>query len=532
MRKVPLSTIATVFAGQGAPKPNEFSDSGIPFVRAGSLEDLLSGKKEADLELVPAETAKKRTLKLYPKGSILFAKSGMSATKGRIYVLQNPAYVVSHLAILTPKDNVHAQYLRLALKQFPPSVLIKDPAYPAIGLGEIQNYKIPVPEEPDDQKRIAHLLGKVERLIARRKQHLQQLDDLLKSVFRDMFGDLSRNEKNFDEFTLNEIKAPGNGSFSNGPFGSDLLTSELSEAGDVPVIYIRDIRDGCFRWASNVFVTKEKARSLSNCRVTIGDLLVSKVGDPPGIAAINFKFPDAIITQDVIRLRTDTSIASPYFIKSLLNSSYGKWLIKKITIKGTRSRFPLKAFKELKIPLPPIELQNQLVAIVEKVDGLKARYQQNLTDLENLYGALSQEAFNGELDLSRVVLPTKQSEFTQEKQSGPSVVVELPPTITLPAPDDLNILLSVEGRKAVIEQWLDSYLGQLGSSVFSADSFMEAAQQRLWKLLEDEESELPELGIAEYDQLKAWVFQALGNGHLRQSYDDAGNRVQVKSALG
>lgn len=211
MRKVPISSISDVTAGQGAPKPDEFSDSGVPFVRAGSLEDLIAGKSESDLELVPAETAKKRKLKLYPKGSILFAKSGMSATKDRIYVLQNPAYVVSHLAILTSKDNVHRDYLRLALKQFPPSSLIKDPAYPAIGLGEIQGYEIPVPEEIDDQKRIAHLLGKVEGLIARRKHHLQQLDDLLKSVFLEMFGDPVRNEKGWDTDSLSTY-----GSFKNG----------------------------------------------------------------------------------------------------------------------------------------------------------------------------------------------------------------------------------------------------------------------------------------------------------------------------
>ena len=35
---------------------------------------------------------------------------------------------------------------------------------------------------------------------------------------------------------------------------------------------------------------------------------------------------------------------------------------------------------------------------------VKAHYQQSLTDLENLYGALSQKAFKGELDLSRVPL--------------------------------------------------------------------------------------------------------------------------------
>ena len=58
-------------------------------------------------------------------------------------------------------------------------------------------YEIPLPPL-NDQIRIAHLLGKVEGLIAQRKQHLQQLDDLLKSVFLEMFGDPVRNEKRWD----------------------------------------------------------------------------------------------------------------------------------------------------------------------------------------------------------------------------------------------------------------------------------------------------------------------------------------------
>jgi type I restriction enzyme S subunit len=51
MKKLALSIVASVSAGQRAPKKNEFSDIGAPFVRAGSLDDLLSGKNEADLEL-------------------------------------------------------------------------------------------------------------------------------------------------------------------------------------------------------------------------------------------------------------------------------------------------------------------------------------------------------------------------------------------------------------------------------------------------------------------------------------------------
>ena len=56
--------------------------------------------------------------------------------------------------------------------------------------------------EYNNQKRIAHLLGKVENLIAQRKQHLQQLDNFLKSVFLEMFGDPVRNEKGWDYITL------------------------------------------------------------------------------------------------------------------------------------------------------------------------------------------------------------------------------------------------------------------------------------------------------------------------------------------
>lgn len=54
------------------------------------------------------------------------------------------------------------------------------------------------------------------------------------------------------------------------------------------------------------------------------------------------------------------------------------------------------------LPLPPLHLQNQFAAIVEKVEGLKTRYQQSLADLEALYGKLSQKAFAGDLDLSQV----------------------------------------------------------------------------------------------------------------------------------
>src|SRR5262245_27802456 len=93
-----LSELATVHAGGGAPQDSDaFTRTGHPFVRAGSLPKLLNGAEEQTLELIEPEVAKHYRLKLFPKGTVLFAKSGMSATKGHVYQLKEPAYVVNHL---------------------------------------------------------------------------------------------------------------------------------------------------------------------------------------------------------------------------------------------------------------------------------------------------------------------------------------------------------------------------------------------------------------------------------------------------
>lgn len=526
MRKVPISSISDVTAGQGAPKPDEFSDSGVPFVRAGSLEDLIAGKSESDLELVPAETAKKRKLKLYPKGSILFAKSGMSATKDRIYVLQNPAYVVSHLAILTSKDNVYRDYLRLVLKQFPPSSLIKDPAYPAIGLGEIQGYEIPVPEELDDQKRIAHLLGKVEGLIARRKHHLQQLDDLLKSVFLEMFGDPVRNEKGWDTVPFHKA-----GKFISG--GTPSKSRDDFWTGDFPWVSPKDMKvtkidDAIDHISEKVFEETSLKRIAPNHLLIVVRGMILAHSFPVAINVV-----DIAINQDMKAIKPVKGLNVVYLLNCL--TSLKRQILKLISTAGHGTRkFDSVAMQKLFIPLPPIDLQNQFAAIVDKVEGLKSRYQQSLADLESLYGALSQKAFKGELDLSRVVLPDEAT--TEDTESTEAINHEThekhemeKEAFELPAPVDLGSVKSAEGRKTLIDTWLNAWLAQLGDAPFSAQAFMDAARQRLWELAEDE---APDWGAAEYDELKTQVFEALEQGRLIQGYDDANNRVQITAAKG
>jgi type I restriction enzyme S subunit len=85
-------------------------------------------------------------------------------------------------------------------------------------------------------------------------------------------------------------------------------------------------------------------------------------------------------------------IKSPSIQNEIQKKTYGIAL-KQINLRDVRL---------LEFIVPPLSLQNQFAAIVEKVEALKAKYHQSLVELENLYGSLSQRAFKGELDLSGV----------------------------------------------------------------------------------------------------------------------------------
>ncbi|MDF3034728.1 MAG: restriction modification system specificity domain [Paucimonas sp.] len=135
----------------------------------------------------------------------------------------------------------------------------------------------------------------------------------------------------------------------NGPFGSDLLTSELRNEG-VPVLYVQDVKAGIFKRVSSAHITQEKANALAFCNVRQGDILVAKVGAPPCDSCVYESNEKAMVTQDVIRIRPPKEVDAIY-LSSLLNSPFGRNAVKRISIEGTRERVSLTEFKNLIFPI-------------------------------------------------------------------------------------------------------------------------------------------------------------------------------------
>nr|UKE85564.1 restriction endonuclease subunit S [Pectobacterium sp. PL152] len=138
------------------------------------------------------------------------------ATTGKVSYVSSDfpferAAINEHLFALTVDSAIaHPRYVFSFLKSPQgQKEILKDFRGAAIGgisRGFAKLAKIPLPS-PNDQIRIVHLLDKVEGLIAQRKQHLRQLDELLKSVFLEMFGDPVRNEKGWNNIQFSELLA-------------------------------------------------------------------------------------------------------------------------------------------------------------------------------------------------------------------------------------------------------------------------------------------------------------------------------------
>ncbi|WP_028292697.1 restriction endonuclease subunit S [Oceanobacter kriegii] len=382
---------------------------------------------------------------------------------------------------------------------------------------------IPLPKiERDDQIRIAHLLGKVEGLIARRKQHLQQLDDLLKSVFVEMFGDPVRNEKGWGKKPFSDLLSD----IESGK--SPKCEARPAAEEEWGVLKLGAVTRCVFDGNENKALPVEHSPTVKH-EVKAGDLLFSRKNTYELVAACAYVYetrPRLLMPDLIFRFvfKEDAGINPIYIWKLLTNNSQRKAI--QAFAAGAAGSMPNISKANLKtaqLPVPPIDIQNQFAIIVEKVESLKSLYQQNLNDLEFLYGALSQQAFKGELDLSQVPL----IESNQPEDNDPQ---EIQPgsDITETKHKNTILLASQNGRLKLVRQELEKAINALyPDEAFDVNFFW---IELLGNSIEfvDENSDV--FGLPDYESLKNWIFEKLDSGELGLRYDEIMNVELYKLA--
>jgi len=265
---------------------------------------------------------------------------------------------------------------------------------PRLSPGELAKFEIPLPPL-DEQRRIAAILDHADALRAKRREALAHLDDLIQSIFLDMFvGDGS---EDWPLVTIEEIAAEAKGSIRTGPFGSQLLHSEFVDEG-VAVLGIDNAVANDFKWRERRFITKQKYAKLLRYTVRPGDVLITIMGTCGRCAVVPDDIPLAINTKHLCCITVNRDICLPVFLHaSFLSHPVARAYLQRTAKGAIMSGLNMAIIKGMPLTLPPLALQARFAQRLEAVQASRNLHHASNEELDSLFASLQARAFSGRL---------------------------------------------------------------------------------------------------------------------------------------
>ncbi|WP_052507453.1 restriction endonuclease subunit S [Desulfonatronovibrio magnus] len=191
-----------------------------------------------------------------------------------------------------------------------------------------------------------------------------------------------------------------NYSIGIGPFGSNLKVADYKSEG-IPLIFVKHITNENFS-INQKYVSKEKFQELIPHSVKPLDILITKMGDPPGDCTI---YPEnnsiAILTADCLKFRVWEKFADRRYVMNCLKNVYVKKQLGLITKGVAQKKISTERFKTLKLPITNLNEQQAIVSEIETrlsvCDQLEKTIEDSLKKAEALRQSILKKAFEGEL---------------------------------------------------------------------------------------------------------------------------------------
>ena len=382
----------------GIGKGKAFYGSGVKVANIGDLYEsaVFSPRKFSLLEVSEKEIHKYRLI----KGDILFVRSSLKregVAYCSTYDSDELCLFSSFMIRVRPNREIcYPKFLSYLLRSPSGRKRLINASNTSIitnisqeGLASV---KIPLPPLPQ-QKKIAAILDAADAYRQQTRALIGKYEELSQSLFLEMFGDPVRNEKGWEEVNIRK----SSDKFCDGPFGSNLKTEHYKVTG-VRVIRLNNIGVGRFIDHDKAFISEEHAKTLSKNICKPGDILIGTMGEPNLRACLlPNNIEKAINKADCLICRPQESKFNNYFLCSLLNNEAFVKSLSDLILGQTRGRISMGRLSTRDIISPPLSLQNQFAERIQAIEAQKAQAEVSLAQAEDLFQALLQKAFKGEL---------------------------------------------------------------------------------------------------------------------------------------
>ena len=365
----------------------EYYGGNIPWVKTGDLKEEYLYSVE---DHITEEGLNNSSAKMYPPGTVLIAMYG--ATIGATSILRFDACTNQACAAFKPCTEVKPEYLYYFLRS-KKQKFISDGvggAQPNISAGYLKKVCFDIRSSAEQEKIVSNL-DKINGIIQKRQRELLLLDELIKARFVEMFGDPVSNPKGWPMPIIEDVVSPEKNALKAGPFGSSIKKEYYVQSG-YKIYGQEQVISGDPNYG-DYYINEEKYKQLENCAVQAGDVLISLVGTYGKLLVMPESFEPGIINPRLMKITFDRNKVNPYYFQYYFQSDSLKKSLADNTHGGTMDILNLGIVRKLKIPLPPIELQNEFVALVNQVDKSKAVVRKSIDENLKMFDSLMQRYF-------------------------------------------------------------------------------------------------------------------------------------------
>lgn len=301
-------------------------------------------------------------------------------TIGYTAIRTEPFVPVVRLITLTPKSEViDLDYLFYATQNY--KFEGSGTSIPQLTVPMLKKYKFQLPEM-SHQKAIAVKFEKLDQLISLRKQQLAKLDELVKARFVEMFG-VVHNSVLYPYVPVKSFTSVVSGGTPN------RNVSEFWNNGSIRWVKTTELQNNVI-CNTDEKITQAGLDNSSAKIIPPNTVLIAMYGQGKTRGMTGYTSIECATNQACACILPCEQFNQNYLWRYMI-LSYDK--LRDMAKGGNQPNLNIGIIKNFPVLKPPIELQNDFAAFVERVDQQKQTVQQSLEKLELMKKALMQEYF-------------------------------------------------------------------------------------------------------------------------------------------